>query len=313
MRGLRAAAFGLVLLLPAFAPAATGSVVACAAEASDAPHAALVVGTGGQTLTYCVMLDAPTVTGLRLIQLASAQHGLQYRLGFGGQAVCQLAGVGPTGGDCFADYPDFWGYWHGNGGGGWTWAGSGAASASIGDGDVEGWTWGSGDSGATHPAPSALSIDDVCDEASTEPPPGDEGGGGGGSGGGGGGGGSGDGGGSGGGSGEGSGGSGGGSSDQGSGSADEGSSQGEGAGGNGDDRDRQGNGGGNGSSEETTADTPSPTTATTTPAADVAALASASSPGGGGPPIAGLVALALIGGLGVAGWFTLRRRGAQGR
>ena len=106
-----------------------------------------------------------------------AQHGLQYRLGFGGQAVCQLAGVGPTGGDCFADYPDFWGYWHGNGGGGWTWAGSGAASASIGDGDVEGWTWGSGDSGATHPAPPALSIDDVCD-AATEPPPGDDGGGG---------------------------------------------------------------------------------------------------------------------------------------
>ena len=179
MRGPRAAAFGLVLLLPALAPAAGGSVVACAAEAAGAPHAALVVGTGGQTLNYCVTLDAPTVTGLRLIQLASAQHGLQYRLGFGGQAVCQLAGIGPTGGDCFADYPDFWGYWHGNGGGGWTWAGSGAASASIGDGDVEGWTWGSGDSGATHPAPPALSIDDVCD-AATEPPPGDDGGGGGG-------------------------------------------------------------------------------------------------------------------------------------
>ena len=32
-------------------------------------------------------------------------------------------------GDCFADYPDFWGYWHGDGDGGWTWAGSGAGSA----------------------------------------------------------------------------------------------------------------------------------------------------------------------------------------
>ena len=62
-----------------------------------------------------------------------------------------------------------------------------------------------------------------------------------------------------------------------------------------------------------TSDTPSPVAAPTTPAADVAALASATSPGGGGPPIAGLVALALIGGLGVAGWFTLRRRDAQGR
>jgi len=309
VRGLRAAAFGLVLLLPAFAPAATGSVVACAAEAADAPHAALVVGTGGQTLTYCVTLDAPTVTGLRLIQLASAQHGLQYRLGFGGQAVCQLAGVGPTGGDCFADYPDFWGYWHGNGGGGWTWAGSGAASASIGDGDVEGWTWGAGDSGATHPAPAALSIDDVCD-AATEPPPGDDGGGDGS----GGGAGSGGGGGSGGGSGDGDGGGGsGGSGDQGTGSAGDASSQGERTGrndGGGDDED--GNGGGNGGSDEARS-TPSPTAVPTTPAADVAALAADTSPGDGGPPIAGLVALALIGGLGVAGWLTLRRRDAQGR
>jgi hypothetical protein len=314
VRGLRAAAFGLVLLLPTFAPAATGSVIACAAEAADAPHAALVVGTGGQTLTYCVTLDAPTVTGLRLIQLASAQHGLQYRLGFGGQAVCQLAGVGPTGSDCFADYPDFWGYWHGNGGGGWTWAGSGAASASIGDGDVEGWTWGSGDSGATHPAPPALSIDDVCD-AAPEPPPGDDGGGSGGGGGGGdgsGGGGSGGGAGSGDGSGDDDGGSGA-SGGQGTGSAGEASSQEGGAGGNGgggDDED--GNGGGNGGSEEARSDTPS-TAAPTTPAADVAALAADTSPGDGSPPIAGLVALALIGGLGVAGWLTLRRRDAQGR
>lgn len=316
MRGLRAAAFGFVLLLPAFAPAAAGSVVACAAEAAEAPHAALIVDTGGQTSTFCVALDAPTVTGLRLIQLASAQHGLQYRLGFGGQAVCQLVGVGPTGGDCFADYPDFWGYWHGTGGGGWTWAGSGAASASIGDGDVEGWTWGSGDSGATHPAPPALSIDDVCDDPSPEPPPGDDGGGGGGGGGSGGGGGDpGGGGGSGDGSGGGSGGAGGieGSGDQGTDSAGESSSHDEGSGGASDgghdnDRNDDRNSGG-----DEPAETPSPTAAPTTPAADVAALASASSPGDGGPPLGGLIALALIGGLGVAGWFTLRRRDARGR
>lgn len=318
MRGLRAAAFGLVLLLPALAPAAGGSVVACAAEAAGAPHAALVVGTGGQTITYCVTLDAPTVTGLQLIQLASAQHGLQYRLGFGGQAVCQLAGVGPTGGDCFADYPDFWGYWHGNGGGGWTWAGSGAASASIGDGDVEGWTWGSGDSGATHPAPPALSIDDVCD-AVTEPPPGDDGGGGGGGGGGSGGGGGGGGGSGGGGEGAG-GGSGGGDTGSGDGGSaddpsDDGSGSGSGAGGSdqGDGGSENGDGDGGDAQERADAETPSPVAAPTTPAADVAALASATSQGGEGPPIAGLVALAMIGGLGVAGWFTLRRRDAQGR
>jgi hypothetical protein len=314
LRSLRSVAFGLVLLVPALVPAAAGSAVACAAEGADA-HAALVVSTGGQTFTYCVALDAQTVSGLRLIQLASAQHGLKYRLGFGGQAVCQLAGIGPTGGDCFADYPDFWGYWHGNGGGGWAWAGSGAASASIGDGDVEGWSWGSGDSGATHPAPPALSIDDVCD-AATEPPPGDDGGGGGGGGGGGPGGGGGSGGGSGGesgGGGSGGAGSGGGGSTNDPSDGD-GTAQGSGAGGS-DQGDGSGNGTGGGgeAQERADAETSSPAAAPTTPAADVATLASDSSPGGGDPPLGALVALALIGGLGVAGWVTLRRRDARGR
>ena len=141
-----------------------GSAPACAAEASGASHAALVVDTGPRTTTYCVALDATSVTGIHLIQLAGSQFGLQYQLGFGGQAVCQLAGVGASGGDCFGSYPDFWGYWHGNGSGGWSWAGSGAGSASIGDGDMEGWVWGSGDSGTTHAAPPALAFDDVCED-----------------------------------------------------------------------------------------------------------------------------------------------------
>jgi hypothetical protein len=308
-RTLRSVTLGVVLLVPALAPAAAGSSVACSAEAADAPHAALVIGTGGQTLTYCVTLDAPSVTGLRLIQLASAQHGLQYRLGFGGQAVCQLAGVGPTGSDCFADYPDFWGYWHGNGTGGWAWAGSGAASASIGDGDVEGWTWGAGDSGATHPAPPAVGIDDVCDEAEPSPPPDDDGGGGGGSGGGGDGG-SGSGGGGDGGDGSGSGGgSGSGTTDQDTGSNGGGASEEEPAGGNGggtSDGDGITGGGAGGNDGETDVATP----ATDVP--DVTALASDTTPAGNGPPVAGLVALGLIGVLGVAGWITLRRRAAGG-
>ncbi len=160
-----------VLAASVFAPAAAGSAPVCAAQASGVGHAALVVDTGGGTTTYCVALDATSVSGIRLIQLAGSQFGLRYRLGFGGQAVCQLSGIGPSGGDCFADYPDFWGYWHGDGRGGWSWAGSGAASASIGDGDMEGWVWGSGDSAATHEAPPALALDDVCDDSSTPPPP----------------------------------------------------------------------------------------------------------------------------------------------
>jgi hypothetical protein len=170
VRAARTVTLGVLLVAPWLAPAAAGSSAACAA-AADQPHAALVVGTGGQTLTFCVALDSTSVSGLRLIQLAGSQFGVQYRLGFGGQAVCQLAGVGPQDGDCFGAYPDFWGYWHGDGGGGWSWAGSGAGSASITDGDIEGWVWGSGDSGATHASPPSLEASDICEAATPSPDP----------------------------------------------------------------------------------------------------------------------------------------------
>jgi LPXTG-motif cell wall-anchored protein len=170
MRRARALGLGLLLALPWLGPAALGGAggTACAA---DRPHAALLVDTGGHTTTYCVGLDAGSVSGLHVIQLAAAQYGLTYRLGFGGQAVCQLNGVGSASGDCFGEYPSFWGYWHGDGHGGWTWAGSGAGSSSIGDGDVEGWSWGQGDSGTTHPAPPHQRYEDVCDTSSLTPAP----------------------------------------------------------------------------------------------------------------------------------------------
>src|SRR5437016_11838511 len=121
------AAVALAALAPALAPAATGATAACAA-AADGPHAGLVVDTGGHATSYCVALDASSVSGIHLVELAGQQFGVQYRLGFGGQAVCQLEGVGPDGDDCFADYPSFWGYWHGSGDAGWSWASTGAAS-----------------------------------------------------------------------------------------------------------------------------------------------------------------------------------------
>ena len=291
---LRSFAVALVLTLPTIGPAVAGAGVACAAEAGGAPHAALVVDNGSRTTTYCVALDGSTVSGLHLIQLAAGQFGLQYRLGFGGQAVCQLDGVGPDGGDCFADYPDFWGYWHGDGRGGWGWAGSGAASAAVGDGDMEGWVWGPGDSGTTHAAPPALALDDVCEPApspapSPSPPPGGGGSGGGGSGNGG----------------SGGGGSGGGSSTAG------------------------GSGGGT-----TATPTPSPgarasahadrgvtpTSSATTiaggeiiEASPVGTVAAADAPGRGGPPAGALIALIAVAALGAAGWFSLRRRRADDR
>ncbi|MGE5225681.1 MAG: hypothetical protein ACM3OO_02275 [Planctomycetaceae bacterium] len=166
------AVLALALALVA-APAASRTDPVCAA--TSGPHAGLVVDTGSRVLEYCVALDAGTVSGLHLIELAHAQYGLSYGFGLGGLAVCRLDGVGPAGDDCFADYPDYWGYWHGNGHGGWTWASTGAGEAKVGDGDLDGWSWGAGDSGTNHPAPPSTTIDAVCPPAAarstaTSPP-----------------------------------------------------------------------------------------------------------------------------------------------
>jgi hypothetical protein len=176
--------FGLGVL-PAvglgFGPALAGGAPACAAAASGAPHAALVVDTGSDVTTYCVALGAPSITGIQLIQKAGQQFGLSYRLGFGGQAVCMLNGVGgPSGDDCLTGQSEYWGYWIGDGSGGWTWSSSGAASATASDGDVQGWAWGVGIDGTTHPQPPATSLADVCGDTgpSPRPPPGNGGGGG---------------------------------------------------------------------------------------------------------------------------------------
>ncbi|MEA2558355.1 MAG: hypothetical protein QOG88_1893, partial [Actinomycetota bacterium] len=162
-------------------PALAGGAPACAAAASGAPHAALVVDTGSDVTTYCVALGAPSITGIQLIQKAGQQFGLIYRLGFGGQAVCMLNGVGgPSGDDCLTGQSEYWGYWIGDGSDGWTWSSTGAASATVGDGDVQGWAWGVGIDGTTHPQPPPTSLGDVCGDPSPSPrpPPGNGGGGG---------------------------------------------------------------------------------------------------------------------------------------
>jgi hypothetical protein len=168
-RPVAVALFVGAALTPVTLPAVTGAAPACAA--ATGPHAALVIETGTQDLRYCVALDAPTVSGIHLIELAGSQQHLQYAFGSGGQAVCRLDGVGPQGDDCFADYPDFWGYWHGDGHGGWNWSSTGAASAQVGDGDLDGWVWGKGDSGTTHAKPPALTTTDVCVPAPPSPAP----------------------------------------------------------------------------------------------------------------------------------------------
>jgi hypothetical protein len=175
---------GLALGAPALGVVAGTAPLACAATNQ---RAALVVDTGADARSYCVALGADTVSGTDLIRLAHDQYGLDYRLGYGGNAVCRLANVGVDDGDCFAAYPDFWGYWHGDGDGGWTWASSGAADWTVEAGDVEGWQWGPGQDGTTHAAPPATREADVCPPASPSPDPSPDpshGGGGGGNGGG---------------------------------------------------------------------------------------------------------------------------------
>jgi len=166
-RPVAAALVLVAALIPVTVPAVTGTAPACAA--ATGPHAALVIDTGTGAHSFCVALDAASVSGIHLIELAGAQDHLAYAFGSGGQAVCRLAGVGPQGDDCFADYPDYWGYWRGDGRGGWTWSSSGAASTQVGDGALDAWVWGSGDSGVTHPKPPSLGIDDVCVPATAAP------------------------------------------------------------------------------------------------------------------------------------------------
>jgi hypothetical protein len=163
---LRSSLLGVALLAGALTPVAAAGV-ACAASS-----AALVVNTGSNNYTYCVELGGATVDGIELIQRAGSQHGLQYKLGFGGNAVCMLANVGASGNDCFGEHPYFWGYWRGNGSGGWNWSGTGAGNVTVQAGDVNGWAWGTGDSGSSHPSPPATTYESVCANApGPEPKP----------------------------------------------------------------------------------------------------------------------------------------------
>ncbi len=150
---------GLGLAGALLAPQVANPPDACAAAG---PRAALVIDRGPVTERYCVMLDSEAISGVHLIELAARQHGLDYQLGYGGQAVCMLAGVGPTGGDCFAEDPLFWGYFRADSNGEWSWSSVGAGSTVVEDGDVEGWSWGSGQGAADHSAPPVTPLYEVC-------------------------------------------------------------------------------------------------------------------------------------------------------
>ena len=92
--------------------------------------------------------------------------------------MCRLDHVGIEGGESFTDSDAFWGYWRGTGGG-WSWSSTGAASTVVEPGDVEGWSWGTGRDGSTHPAPPATPYASACGGSSPSPDPGGGSGGGG--------------------------------------------------------------------------------------------------------------------------------------
>jgi hypothetical protein len=135
-----------------------------AGVAEPGPRAALIVEVGRTLRRLCVRLPAPSVSGKQLVEAS----GLPQR--WDGGALCRLAGTGPAGGDCFAEYPRFWGYWVGDGRGGWTWSEAGAATRTVRDGSVEAWVWSEGPDGSSHRRPPALGFADVC--APTGPAPG---------------------------------------------------------------------------------------------------------------------------------------------
>jgi hypothetical protein len=171
--------FALALTAGVSAPAVGPAATACAQEGN---HAALVVDIGedrrAEPFALCVDLgDEESVSGLDLIKLASDQHGLQYRFGYGNKAVCQLANVPqetpPE--ECFEGAQEFWGYWIGDGSGGWSTSPQGAGSTRVEDGDVQGWSYGPGRDASTHPKPrdradgSEFTFESICAAEASDP------------------------------------------------------------------------------------------------------------------------------------------------
>lgn len=149
-----AAALAVALALALLALPGAGMPAAAAAQPEQ--RAALIVEVGQTVRRLCVGLAQPGLSGKQLVEAS----GLEQR--WDGGALCRLAGTGPAGGDCFSQYPLFWGYWIGDGRGGWTWSSAGAASSTVRAGSVEAWVWSAGADESSHQRPPALRFSDVC-------------------------------------------------------------------------------------------------------------------------------------------------------
>ena len=147
-RGLALAVALALLTLP-------GAGAPAAAAHTD-QRAALIVEVGRTVRRLCVGMAQPAVSGKQLVEAS----GLDQR--WDGGALCRLDGTGPAGGDCFAQYPKFWGYWIGDGQGGWSWSSAGAAASTVRPGSVQAWVWSAGPDESSHQRPPSLRFADVC-------------------------------------------------------------------------------------------------------------------------------------------------------
>ena len=142
------------------------SVVVCATawlgpslHAADPNRAGVVVRFGdGEIRKMCVAFDDDDdMTGFDLLE--RTQLDLVVDRGAIGNAVCKIGGDGCSSGDCFCEYPTFWGYWTRDAGdSSWAFSELGSGERTVRDGSLDGWSWGRDGK----PAPSKLSFDDVC-------------------------------------------------------------------------------------------------------------------------------------------------------
>ena len=135
------------------------------AEEGEENQAGLVIRHGdGRVTTACVGFSEPSISGLELLRRSGVPMVAQ---GSGiGAAVCKIDGEGceyPTE-DCFCRRDGaqsiYWAYSKLKNGE-WMYSPLGASNTTVLPGDVEGWAWGSGNSG-TGAQPPVQTFDQVC-------------------------------------------------------------------------------------------------------------------------------------------------------
>lgn len=118
----------------------------------------------GEEERVCVPFEEDTeLTGEELLERAGLDTALERTQM--GAAVCRIGPDGCEPGDCFCDYPTFWGYWTLDPGEeDWAFSEAGPAERRVVDGSVDGWSWGQDG----EPPPEDTSIDEVCGAAGAQ-------------------------------------------------------------------------------------------------------------------------------------------------